>query len=223
MPKILVVEDDPASLDFLRKYLQYELYETLEATDGGTALELAAQADLVLLDVMLPVLDGMEVAETLRRDHPDLPILMLTALATTDDQVRGLETGADDYVTKPYNLRELGARIKALLRRTGIPEALRFNNLRILPQARQVYLQDEPLALSKVEFDILLALARHPGRVFSRQMLLERIWGRDYFGMERVVDVRVVSLRKKLAEDSRKPRFIETVRGVGYRFKASSS
>jgi two-component system alkaline phosphatase synthesis response regulator PhoP len=223
VPKILVVEDDPASLEFLRKYLQFEQYEVLEATDGGAALELAAQADLVLLDVMLPVLDGMEVAETLRQDHPDLPILMLTALATTDDQVRGLETGADDYVTKPYNLRELGARIKALLRRTGIPEELVFDHLRIAPHTRQVYLHNKPLALSKVEFDILLTLARNPGRIFSRQMLLERIWGGDYFGMERVVDVRVVSLRKKLAEDSRDPRFIETVRGVGYRFKASHS
>ncbi|MCA9835267.1 MAG: response regulator transcription factor [Trueperaceae bacterium] len=219
MPRILVVEDDPASHEFLCKFLKREGHDVLSAMDGGQALEQAAQADMMLLDVMLPVMSGLEVAEAVRHDHPTMPILMLTALSTTDDEVRGLETGADDYITKPYDLRELRARIRALLRRSGLNNELSFGPLRIVPETREVYLENKLLSLSKVEYDLLVTLAQYPGHVFSRERLLERIWGSDYYGMDRVVDVRMVALRKKLGEDGREPLFIETVRGLGYRFK----
>jgi two-component system alkaline phosphatase synthesis response regulator PhoP len=223
MPTILIVEDDPASLEFLSKFLEREGHTVLTATDGGKALELAGGADLVLLDVMLPVINGWEVAEILRRDWPLLPIIMLTALAGVDDEVKGLELGADDYISKPYDLRELRARIRALLRRAGLESELQFGNLRIVPSTREVYLDDHPVTLSKVEFDLLVTLAQYPGRIFSRERLLERIWGADYYGMDRVVDVRMVSLRKKLGESERALPFIETVRGMGYRFKQGAA
>jgi two-component system, OmpR family, alkaline phosphatase synthesis response regulator PhoP len=223
MPKILVVEDDAPSREFLSKFLRREGHEVTEAVNGEEALQLAARADLVLLDVMMPKLGGWDVIKILRQDHPHLPVIMLTALATTDDQVQGLELGADDYVSKPYDLRALGSRVKAVLRRTGVEKELIFGTLKIIPETRVVLLNDEPIALSKVEFELLLTLSQHPGHVFTRERLLERIWGSDYFGMDRVVDVRMVALRKKLGDDSREVQFIETVRGLGYRFKPADT
>ncbi len=219
MAKVLVVDDDPAIREILRAYLSREGYELLEADDGEAALELAPQADLVVLDLMLPKLDGWAVAERLRELRPELPVLMLTARGEEEERVRGLELGADDYVTKPFSPRELVARVKALLRRVGLKEELRYGELVIRPHTREVFLHGEPLHLSRLEFDLLLLLARHPGMVFSRDRLLERVWGEDFFGVDRVVDVHVAALRKKLGDDPEHPRYIETVRGVGYRFK----
>jgi two-component system, OmpR family, alkaline phosphatase synthesis response regulator PhoP len=223
MPKVLVVEDDQASREFLSKFLRREGHEVTEATNGEEALHFAAQTDIVLLDVMMPKLGGWEVIKILRQDHPSLPVIMLTALAARNDQVQGLELGADDYVSKPYDLVTLGLRIKAILRRIGMEKGLEFGELRIMPEAKAVLLDDKPLSLSKVEYELLLTLTRHPGHIFTRERLLERVWGSDYFGMERVVDVRMVALRKKLGDDTRQTPFIETVRGLGYRFKASTS
>lgn len=221
MPKVLIVDDDQDNRELLSKFLKREGYEILGAVNGEEALQLVSRADLVLLDVIMPKLCGWDVVKQVRQDYPHLPVLMLSALATTDDQVRGLELGADDYVTKPYDLRALGSRIKALLRRTGMIEnALEFADLRIVPETREVFVENHRIVLTRVEFELLLTLAQHPSHVFSRERLLERIWGSDYFGMDRVVDVRMVSLRKKLGEDERDTPYIETVRGLGYRFKA---
>ena len=219
MAKILIVDDDPAIREILRAYLSHEGYELSEATDGVSALALAPAADLVVLDLMLPEMDGLEVARHLRRDLPDLPILMLTARGEEEERVRGFEEGADDYVTKPFSPRELVARVRALLRRSGLHDRLVYGELEIVPKSREVYLAGRPVELSKLEFDLLLTLAQHPGMVFSRERLLERVWGSDFFGVERVVDVHVASLRKRLGDEPDRPRFIETVRGVGYRFK----
>ena len=219
MAKILIVDDDPAIREILRAYLSHEGYELSEAADGVSALALAPAADLVVLDLMLPEMDGLEVARHLRRDLPELPILMLTARGEEEERVRGFEEGADDYVTKPFSPRELVARVRALLRRSGIHDRLVYGELEIVPKSREVYLSGRPLELSKLEFDLLLTLAQHPGMVFSRERLLERVWGTDFFGVERVVDVHVASLRKRLGDEPDRPRFIETVRGVGYRFK----
>ncbi|ADR36005.1 response regulator transcription factor [Oceanithermus profundus] len=219
MAKILIVDDDPAIREILRAYLSHEGYELSEAADGVSALALAPAADLVVLDLMLPEMDGLEVARHLRRDFPELPILMLTARGEEEERVRGFEEGADDYVTKPFSPRELVARVRALLRRSGIHDRLVYGDLEIVPGSREVYLAGRPVELSKLEFDLLLTLAQHPGMVFSRERLLERVWGSDFFGVERVVDVHVASLRKRLGDEPDRPRFIETVRGVGYRFK----
>ncbi len=221
MPRVLVVDDDPAIREVLAAYLARERFEVLEAEDGLEALEKAPRADLVILDLMLPGLDGWRVAQELRRDWPDLPILMLTARGEEEERVRGLELGADDYVTKPFSPREVVARVKALLRRAGLKDELVYGPLVIRPRAREVLLAGRPVALSRLEFDLLLTLARHPGMVFTRERLLERVWGPGFDGVDRVVDVHVALLRKKLGDDAENPRFIETVRGVGYRFRES--
>jgi two-component system, OmpR family, alkaline phosphatase synthesis response regulator PhoP len=221
MPKVLIVDDDQDNRELLSKFLKREGYEIIGAVNGEEALHLVAQSDLILLDVMMPKLCGWEVVTRVREDYPRLPVILLSALATADDQVRGLELGADDYVTKPYDLRALGSRIKALLRRTSMGDSsLVFADLRIVPETREVFVKDRRIVLTKVEFELLLTLAQHPSHVFSRERLLARIWGSDYFGLDRVVDVRMVALRKKLGEDERNAPYIETVRGLGYRFKA---
>lgn len=189
------------------------------AEDGEKALELFPTADLVILDLMLPKVGGLEVARILRRERPELPLLILTAKGEEEDRVLGLELGANDYVVKPFSPKEVVARVKALLRRAGLKEELVYGPLRILPKARQAYLEGRPLSLSRLEFDLLLTLAQHPGMVFSRERLLEKVWGPDFPGVDRVVDVHIASLRKKLGDDPENPRFLETVRGVGYRFK----
>jgi two-component system, OmpR family, alkaline phosphatase synthesis response regulator PhoP len=222
MPNVLIAEDDDASRGFLSKFLQREGYHVIEAVNGEEALQGVSQADIVLLDVMMPKLGGWDVIKILRKDYPRLPVMMLTALSTMNDQLQGLELGADDYISKPYDLRALGLRIKAVLRRSGLENDLVFDQLRIIPETRTVLLNNQPLSLSKVEYELLLTLAQHSGHVFTRERLLERIWGSDYFGMDRVVDVRMVALRKKLGDDGREAHFIETVRGLGYRFKPNA-
>ncbi|AFV75178.1 response regulator transcription factor [Thermus oshimai] len=217
--KVLLVDDDPAILEVLEGYLKGAGFQVLKAEDGAEALALFPQADLVVLDLMLPKVDGFQVAQAIRQARPELPLLLLTARGEEEDRVRGLELGADDYVVKPFSPREVVARVKALLRRAGLKEELRYGPLRLLPKKREAYLGEEPLPLSRLEFDLLLTLAQHPGVVFSRERLLEKVWGPDFPGVDRVVDVHIAALRRKLGDDAENPRFIETVRGVGYRFR----
>lgn len=205
--RVLLVDDDKA------------LLEVLEAENGEKALALFPRADLIILDLMLPKLDGFQVLAEVRRERPELPILMLTARGEEEERVKGLELGADDYVVKPFSPKEVVARVKALLRRAGLKEELHYGPLRLLPKERQAYLEGKPLPLSQLEFDLLLTLAQHPGMVFTRERLLEKVWGPDFPGIDRVVDVHIAGLRKKLMDDPENPRFIETVRGLGYRFR----
>ncbi|AEG34134.1 two component transcriptional regulator, winged helix family [Thermus thermophilus SG0.5JP17-16] len=217
--RVLLVDDDPALLEVLGAYLRGAGFEVLQAEDGERALELYPRADLIILDLMLPKLDGFRVLAEVRRERPELPILMLTARGEEEERVKGLELGADDYVVKPFSPKEVVARVKALLRRAGLKEELNYGPLRLLPKERQAYLEGKPLPLSQLEFDLLLTLAQHPGMVFTRERLLEKVWGPDFPGIDRVVDVHIAALRKKLMDDPENPRFIETVRGVGYRFR----
>ena len=231
--KVLVVEDDLTLLETLEYNLAAESYEVITAADGLTALEVAReeQPDLIVLDLMLPHLDGFEVCRILRRET-SVPILMLTARADEVDRVVGLEVGADDYLTKPFSMRELLARVKALLRRvrlvreemaeeTGAPrsEQLVFGDLVIDLDRREVLVESEPVRLKPKEFDLLVFLARHPGMALSRDLLLERVWGWDYGGGSRTVDVHVRWLREKVETDPANPERIVTVRGVGYCFE----
>ncbi|RME43808.1 MAG: DNA-binding response regulator [Chloroflexi bacterium] len=225
--KILVVDDEPNILNTVQAYLEKEGYTVYTAMDGPSALKAARafRPDLVVLDIMLPEMDGLEVLRRLRQES-EVYVLMLTAKAEETDKIVGLSVGADDYLTKPFSPRELVARVKAILRRgrgagPGEP-ALVFRHLRIDPEARQVWKNEEPVELTPIEFDLLLALARHPGRVLSREQLIEQVWGYDYYGDERVVDVHIGRLRKKVELDPVNPTFIVTVRGVGYRFEAES-
>ncbi|ADD27080.1 response regulator transcription factor [Meiothermus ruber] len=219
MARVLLVDDDPAIREVLGVYLRQEGCEVLEATNGLEALQLLPQADVVILDLMLPQLTGWQVAQELRRDYPDLPLLMLTARGEEAERIQGLELGADDYVTKPFSPREVVARVRALLRRSGFKQELVFGDLILRPRQREALFKGQALNLSKLEFDLLLTLAQHPGLVWSRERLLERVWGSDFPGVDRVVDVHVAGLRKKLGEDAENPLYIETVRGVGYRFR----
>lgn len=219
MARVLLVDDDPAIREVLGVYLRQEGCEVLEATNGLEALQLLPQADVVILDLMLPQLTGWQVAQELRRDYPDLPLLMLTARGEETERIQGLELGADDYVTKPFSPREVVARVRALLRRSGFKQELVFGDLILRPRQREALFKGQALNLSKLEFDLLLTLAQHPGLVWSRERLLERVWGSDFPGVDRVVDVHVAGLRKKLGEDAENPLYIETVRGVGYRFR----
>ena len=218
MAKILIVDDDPAIREILAAYLRREGHQVAEAERGDEALIKAGSAELLILDLMLPGLDGWSVARQLREAGFEAPILMLTARGEEEERVRGFELGADDYVTKPFSPREVVARVRALLRRAGHRDRLVYGGLELRPRTREVFLEGAPVPLSKLEFDLLLVLAQHPGMVFSRERLLDRVWGADFFGVDRVVDVHIAGLRKKLRDDPEHPRFIETVRGVGYRF-----
>ena len=234
MTRILVVDDESALVELVRSYLEREQYEVLTAGDGHEALELAraAQPDLVMLDVMLPELDGIEVCRQLRQ-FSDAYVIMLTARAEEIDKILGLTVGADDYLTKPFSPRELVARIKALLRRPHqtatalstssepldeIPAPQHWDDLTIDEAQHEVTLHGQPVELTAREFALLLELSRHPGRVFTRPQLLERVWGDAYYD-EHVVDVHIGNLRKKLEADLAHPQYLETVRGVGYRFR----
>ncbi len=232
MDKILVVEDEPVLLETLAYNLKREGYEVLTASDGRQGVEMARRErpDLVILDIMLPGIDGFEVCRTLRREMT-VPILMLTARTDEVDRVVGLEVGADDYVTKPFSMRELLARVKALLRRERLireelaarqaegREQLVFGDLTIDTASRTVFLRGEPVPLKPKEYDLLLFLARHRGMVLSRDLILERVWGWDFVGGSRTVDVHIRWLREKLEPDPSHPTRIVTVRGVGYRFE----
>jgi two-component system alkaline phosphatase synthesis response regulator PhoP len=220
--KILVIDDEQSIIDLVTAYLHQEGYEIYTAMDGPSGLK-AAHAfhpDLIVLDIMLPGMDGIELLTQLRRES-DVYVIMLTARSEETDKIVGLSVGADDYLTKPFSPRELVARVKAALRRlrvgAGTPESsvLSFRHVRIDMGRRQVWVDDEPVDLTAVEFDLFKTLAEHHGLVLSREQLLERVWGYDFYGEERVVDVHIGHIRQKLGDD----RFIVTVRGVGYRFE----
>jgi DNA-binding response OmpR family regulator len=233
---ILVVEDEPSLQETLVYNLEKQGYKVEAVGDGRSALEAARRLlpDLIVLDIMLPELDGFEVCKILRKEMT-VPILMLTARDDEIDRVVGLEVGADDYLTKPFSMRELMARVKAQLRRTGMlreemaklkaPEAdtpqevLTFNNLLINLTRREVLLDDKVLALKPQEYDLLLFFAQHKGQMLSREFILERVWGWDYIGDSRTVDVHVRWLRQKIEKDAAEPTRIVTVRGGGYRFE----
>lgn len=225
MPTILVVEDEHELAALIKRQLEGEGYSAVVAHDGQTALMLAAQAspDLVILDWMLPGLDGLTVCRRLR-DRSPVPIVMLTARAEEADRVLGLEVGADDYLTKPFSLRELMARVRAIFRRVELERReeaepttpIRLGQLQIDPVARRITVGGEPIDLTVKEYDLMLLLARHPGRSFSRSYLLDHIWGDDYEGGDRTVDTHIVRLRRKLGDLGEQ---IVTVWGVGYRFE----
>ena len=229
--KILVVDDEPTLLQTVRAYLEQEGYEVRTAQNGQAALQEARAfvPDLLVLDIMLPQLDGLEVLRRLRQGDVaptlrDVYVIMLTARADELDRVVGLELGADDYVTKPFSPRELVARVKASLRRAvGTEDERReqfvFQHLRLDREARLVWKDGEQVELTPIEFDLLDALVRHAGRVLSREQLVEQVWGVDYYGDERVVDVHIGRLRKKIEVDPAEPEFINTVWGMGYRFE----
>jgi DNA-binding response OmpR family regulator len=226
--RVLVVEDEKNLVALLRKYLEREGFEVHEALDGPAAIDAVglAEPDVVVLDWMLPGLDGMEVLRELRRSS-EAYVIMLTSRTEEVDRIVGLSTGADDYLTKPFSPGELVARIRAMLRRprTGNSEAaeedapMKFGELTIDLGRREVRLGEEQVSLTALQFDLLATLASRPGLVFSRRQLLERVWGDDYFGGDHVVDVHVANLRKKVEDDPSSPRYVQTVRGVGYRFR----
>jgi two-component system alkaline phosphatase synthesis response regulator PhoP len=223
MTKILVIDDEPAITNLVSAYLRTEGYEVYTAADGNAGLKAARafKPDLIILDLMLPGIDGIELLSRLRRES-EVYVIMLTARTEETDKIVGLSVGADDYVTKPFSPRELVARVKAALRRlkTGAGASvensvLSFKYIRIDPGARTVSVDDVPIELTAIEFDLLHALAENRGRVLTREQLLEKVWGGEYFGEMRVVDVHLGHVRQKLGRED----LITTVRGVGYRFE----
>ncbi|TSA85516.1 response regulator transcription factor [Deinococcus detaillensis] len=219
MARILIVDDDPAIQEILAAYLATEGHTVLSAVSGDAALPLMGSADLAILDWMLPGFSGLEVAAEARARGLELPILMLSARSEEEDKLRGLAIGIDDYVVKPFSPREVLARVRVLLRRVGVRHETRSGELSLDARSRRVTLSGEVIELSRLEYDLLITLAQHPGLVWSRERLLERLWDNSLPGSSRVVDVHITSLRKKLSDDPEHPRYIETVRGVGYRFK----
>lgn len=223
--RILTVEDDERIRTSVRLALEDEGWVVDEAVDGEQAIALFRRtpADVVLIDIMLPGVDGFEVCRSIRRQS-DVPIIMVTARDDTHDVVAGLEAGADDYLTKPFVPKELSARIRALLRRVRTSEpglaTMRFGDLDISPSEGVVTLAGEQLHLTKTEFRLLVELANSPGRVFSREDLLEKVWGHGYLGDSRLVDVHVRRLRTKVEADPANPRHVVTVRGLGYKLQA---
>jgi DNA-binding response OmpR family regulator len=226
-PRILLVDDEQPIQTLLSFPLQRDGYDVVQASDGREALtRFSEQAfDLVVLDVMLPRMDGLEVCRRLRAQS-SVPIIMLTAKSEEIDKVLGLELGADDYITKPFSMREFRSRVKAALRRAGMAQAdedaerpVEVDGLRIDPAKRTVTRDGDAVATTFVEFEILNALARSPGRVFTRDMLLSRVWGDSAYRDPRTIDVHIRHLREKIEAEPKEPEYIFTVRGVGYRFR----
>ena len=225
---ILIVDDERKIRDLVRSYLEREGYSVLVADTGERALEAMERAhpDLVVLDLMLPDLTGEEVARSVR-SHSSVPIIMLTAKASEDDRVAGLRLGADDYLIKPFSPRELVARVDAVLRRAGGANGATASSfdggaLVVDREAREVTVHGEPVELTRSEFDLLVALASRPGRVYSRYELVTRVQGYEYEGYERTIDAHVKNLRRKLGDDPREPGYVVTVTGVGYKFGAKA-
>jgi DNA-binding response OmpR family regulator len=220
---VLVVDDEPIVREVVVSYLQHEGYETLEAGDGQAARRLVEEdpPDLVVLDLMLPGIDGLELCRWIRA-RSDLPVIMLTARGEEADRIVGLELGADDYIAKPFSPRELAARVRTVLRRSSadIPRAerLSFDGLEIDARTREVNREGTPLALTAKEFDLLWFLASHPRHVFSREQLMDRVWGYEAAFDTGTVTVHVRRLREKIESDASRPRLLQTVWGVGYRF-----
>ncbi len=226
-PKVLVVEDEETLLFTLAHNLRREGYSVLTAARGDDGLKLARekQPDLIVLDVMLPGIDGMQVCRLLRRDM-QVPIIMLTALGGEGDRVAGLDTGADDYVPKPFGMRELMARIRALLRRSGPradqdsgPSLVISGDLQVDRERREVRRNGSVVRMKPKEFELLLFFVQHPARVFSREQILDEVWGYDFYGGPRTVDVHIRWLRQKIEDDAANPERLRTVRGSGYLFE----
>lgn len=219
MPHILVIDDDPAVTSVLRRGLSYEGYTVATAADGASGLAAARETppDLVVLDVMMPGIDGLEVLRRLRAADPALPVLMLTGKDAPADQVQGLETGADDYMVKPFSFEVLLAHIRALLRRREAeqPQALRYADLTLEPARHTVLRGERPVTLTSLEFKLLHEFLRHPEQVLPKELLLDRVWGYDFGGNANIVEVYVKLLRQKL-ESGGEPRLLHTIRGAGY-------
>ncbi len=221
---VLIVEDDPHTVEVVRLYLRRDEHIVLTASDGISGLRLFKEArpDLVVLDLMLPGLDGLEVCRQLRTES-DVPIVMLTARVEEEDRIAGLELGADDYVTKPFSPRELAARIRAVLRRTTQdasergPSTLNYGEISLDTQQRAVSLAGKPLKLTPTEFRLLTLLLRDPGKTFTRDQIIDRVFGYDFEGFDRTVDSHVYSLRRKLGAAAGECRYVQTVYGVGYK------
>ncbi|MDP6402548.1 MAG: response regulator transcription factor [SAR202 cluster bacterium] len=222
---VLIVEDDPDTVNLVRLYLRRDGYKVLSAPDGREGLKLAQDAgpDLVVLDLMLPGMDGLEVCRELRRDS-NVPIIMLTARVEEEDRLEGLNLGADDYVTKPFSPRELAARVRAVLRRTARdaaeegPLRLVVGDITVDLEKRTVQSGEDRVNLTPTEYRLLVLLMREPGRTFSRDQIIDRVFGYDFDGFDRTVDAHVSNLRSKVEADPDKPRYLQTVYGVGYRF-----
>lgn len=227
MKKLLVVDDEPSILTLLKFNLEQSGFEVLTAENGNDALEIAVNEDLTLivLDLMLPGMDGMDVCKTLRQEKINTPILMLTAKDDEFDKILGLELGADDYMTKPFSPREVVARVKAILRRTNLVQAeakdevIKIGELEIHPDKYMVMFKGEQLVLTPKEFELLLYLANHRGKVLSRDQLLNGVWDFHYDGDTRIVDVHISHLREKIEADTKQPVYIRTVRGFGYKME----
>ncbi|GHH97268.1 response regulator transcription factor [Neobacillus kokaensis] len=230
--KVLVVDDEQSIVTLLQYNLEQAGFEVVTAMDGAEGKRLAEleSPDIIVLDLMLPKLDGMEVCKQLRQERIMTPILMLTAKDDELDKILGLELGADDYMVKPFSPREVIARVKAILRRTHVPletpgentaEELLFEigNLRIFPEKYEAYFQETLLELTLKEFELLLYLAQNKGRVLTRDQLLSAVWNYDFAGDTRIVDVHISHLREKIEKDTRKPVYIKTVRGLGYKLE----
>ena len=223
--RILVVDDDVKTVELVKLYLNRDGYKVLTAYDGIEALNLARQShpDLIVLDLMLPGCDGLEICRTLKNES-DVPIIMLTARTTEDDKLAGLNLGADDYVTKPFSPRELAARVRVILRRLPEetlqrgPAEIKRGELTLNFLNREASIAGRALQLTPIEFKLLGVLAREPGRVFSREQLIEMVFGYDFEGFDRTVDVHILNLRRKLEPDPNHPRYIKTVYGAGYKF-----
>lgn len=225
---VLIVEDDRDLIKLIKINLQDQGYHVYTAGDGVEALNTFENADpsLVILDIMLPKMDGFEVCKRIRQENRRVPILMLTAKAEEVDKILGLELGADDYMTKPFSVRELVARVKAIFRRikvdreneNSLPEELSFNNLKIYPNLRKVTLADNAIELTSKEYDLLLLFSTNPGKAYSREQLLNQVWGYSYEGYSHTVNSHINRLRSKIENDPSNPHFIKTVWGVGYRF-----
>jgi two-component system, OmpR family, alkaline phosphatase synthesis response regulator PhoP len=231
LKKILVVDDEQSIVTLLEFNLQKAGFDVVKAMDGITAVQLAdtENPDLIVLDIMLPGLDGMEVCKKLRMEKINTPILMLTAKDEEFDKILGLELGADDYMTKPFSPREVVARIKAILRRSGQQQekeqeatdesVIAIGKLKVFPEKYEVYFDRERLELTPKEFELLYYMATHPGRVMTRDQLLNAVWNYDFVGDSRIVDVHISHLREKIEEDTKQPIYIKTVRGLGYKLE----
>jgi len=226
--KVLIVDDDAKIVDIVQLYLKRDGYKVMVAYNGKDALKIARETrpDLIVLDLMLPGMDGLEVCRTIREES-DIPIIMLTAKTTEEDRLKGLDLGADDYVTKPFSPRELAARVRAVLRRlpeslTRSNEIIRHGNLVIDFAKYEAQVNGRPVSLTNIEFKLLAIMAKEPGRVFSRAQLIERTAGYDFEGFDRTVDVHVHNLRKKLEAKSGNVKYIKTIYGAGYKFLAGS-
>jgi len=220
--RVLIVEDDASLLFGLKKNLHFEGYEVLSAADGEAGLRQAVdeRPDLIILDVMLPQMNGFEVCEVLRANKIDTPVIFLTAKALESDKITGLTLGGDDYMTKPFSVAELLARIQTVLRRVNTPEGekITIGSLEIDLSGRSVFLAAEEVNLTSKEFELLCFMVRNTGKVLPRESILQKVWGYNYYGTARTIDNFINRLRQKIEEDPLKPRFLLTVRGIGYKF-----